>query len=188
MRAFPCSALASLVLATLALTAAAAAQPAQTTAKEDIFILRTERSGRADGATPECAAAPFPIRQMDVYDLYSVRTDLETGLVTDPRAQQVRAFTACLGEFAQDGSFQMYSITEIDGRPYTGLNRCEILAANDPAPDSFLLHCHGRVQDSPEGYVGGLLTSSTLAPLGEAPDVPGYTTTSIITMRLWRAQ
>lgn len=170
-------------LACLALASGALAQT-RTANSEDILLLRTKRASSAEGPGPECAQAPFAVRQRDVYQLYAMTAD-ETGLVTDPMAAPSHSFIACLGAFAEDGSFPMFSIGDLGGG-YTGLNRCGIEAANDPAEGSLLIHCSGRLQTAPEGYTGGHMTSSTLAPTA-GEDVPGYTTTSIVTMRLWRA-
>lgn len=179
-------ALAVLALAAAPAAPAAAQTAAQTTDAEDIFILRTKRVESAPGPAPDCERAPFPVRQRDVYQLYSMGGDAGTGLVTDPMAAPAHVFVACLGAFGEDGAFDMYSIGDMNGG-YAGANRCVIEAANDPTPGSLLIHCSGRMETAPEGYVGGYMTSSTLAPAGGAEDVPGYTTTSIVTMRLWRA-
>jgi hypothetical protein len=158
-----------------------------TSAAEDIFVMRTHRTSRIEGATPACAAAPFTTRQQDYYELYSVRTDEATGMVTDAQASPVRGFTACLGEFRENGTFDMFMVGQMaQGDAYQATAECEIVAGGAPVEGSFLLHCHGLMTDPPSGYGGGYVTSSTLAPTGAASDVPGYVSTSIVTMRLWR--
>ncbi len=167
--------------------AARTTAPIQTTANEDIFVVRTTRASTVEGATPECAAAPFPVRQHDTYDLHGVETDAATGLVTDPLGPVVGGFNGCLGEFRPDGAFDMFTFGALNGSDYGGLVHCQLLAAGEPVEGALLIHCEGKADDPPEGYVGGLMISNSMAPTGGAMDVPGYTTTSIIVMRLWRA-
>lgn len=162
---------------------------ATTTAREEIYVFRTHRTSRTLGETAACNAAPFTSRQEDYYELYAVRVDDETGLITDTRAAPVPGFTACLGEVSPEGVFPMYAIGEIAGHGgYTGLNTCRIAGIDRPADGSFVLNCAGDLQETPEGYSDGFLTSSTLSPRGEGADVPGYTATSIVTLRLWKGE
>lgn len=159
----------------------------RTAASEDVYVVRTVRASTVAGAAPECAAAPFPTRGYDVYDLRSVDVAADTALIAAPSGPTVGGFNACLGEFRQDGTFDMFSFGELNGSAWSALAHCTIVAAREPVEEAALLHCTARIEDPPAGYVDGLLISNTMTPRGSALDVPGYVTTSVIVMRLWRA-
>jgi hypothetical protein len=62
------------------------------------------------------------------------------------------------------------------------------MKSKPPAPKLLVLSCNGDLSELPSPYIGGYLTTSSLAPSGgkEATHVRGYLSTSVITMRLWK--
>jgi len=58
-----------------------------------------------------------------------------------------------------------------------------------PEPGLSVFRCFLEIQNLPEGYVGGQLTTNTVVSrrsIGEVSDPPGYIQPSIATIRLWK--
>lgn len=165
----------------------AAEATAQTAAREDIYLFRTHMAERILGQAPGCAAAGFAVRQMDTYDLYSVAVDTDSGLITDAEAAPAPGFTACIGAIDETGGFDMHVTGAVADQDYTSLVRCQIMAGGTPVEGLAVLSCRGMLDGLRAPYSSGVVTSSTLAPAGGGAEIPGYVSTSIVTMRLWRA-
>jgi len=158
---------------------------------EQVFVFRTTRTARTRGATPNCQSAGFESNSEDVYQLWSVRSDAETARVTDAHVKPIGEFHACFGA-ATGQSFPMYATGKMGAIGWTGRGECALVTPQPPEAALRALNCNLKVDELPSGYAGGWLSSSSLAPvLGAAapPDahLRGYMSTSVVTLRLWRA-
>lgn len=176
-----------LVIPVLAASGLAAAQTAE---NEDIYVFRSHlvsNIAAGNGTTPGCAATEFPVRLEREYSFATLATDPQTGLVTDADIAPAPGFTTCVGLIDEDGGFDMEARGHVADTDYTMLMRCEVHGTDMPVAGLALLSCHGRLEDLDPKYSGGHMTSTTMPTMNSGPDLPGYVSTSIITVRLWRA-
>jgi hypothetical protein len=157
---------------------------------EEIFVFRTTRSDQQRGATPACAAAPFPTVTEDHYDLWSIELRASDSRVVGTHKKAVGDFRACFSQLAQDKPLSMYAWGTIAHTPWTGVGECAITKSQPPVRTVLALNCQLNLSGLPDRYAGGMLTSSTLAPLlgreqGPTAHVPGYLSTSVVTARFW---
>jgi hypothetical protein len=158
---------------------------------EEIYIFRTIRTQRTPGATPTCAAAPFTSAREDHYALWSIEPQAADARVTDTHRSNVGEFTACFGTLAKDQPLPMYATGTIAKVPWTGVGECTLLKAQPPVKTALAFSCNLTLGGLPEAYASGSAISSTLSPLlGQNADpgahVPGYLSTSVVTIRLWK--
>jgi hypothetical protein len=158
-----------------------------TSGLEEIYITRTTRTEYIQGTTPACSAAPFSTSSEQHYEAWSLAVRESDAKVVGTHERSVGEFTACFGPINSDGTFGLYARGINDSVPYTALGACQFMKSKPPAPKLLVLHCSADLSDLPSSYIGGYLTTSSLAPTGgrNAADVHGYLSTSIITMRLW---
>ena len=157
---------------------------------EEIFVFRTTRSSKELGATPACSAAPFDTVTEDHYDLWSIELRASDSRVVSTHKKPVGQFRACLSLLSQSQPLKMYATGVIAGITWTGIGECAITKAQPPVRTVLSLNCQLNLSDLPDRYAGGVLTSSTLAPLlareqGPTAHVPGYLSTSVVTARFW---
>jgi len=177
-----------------------AASPAHTPSKfeeevgagvEEIQIHRTVRIEHHRGASPACAAAPFPVVTEDVYELWSLRTRPEDSRVVNSHVERVGSFRACIGGLKEGLPLRMYTMITLKDLSYTGIGECNPPNAQPPVRTVLALHCVIALSDLPPEYSGGLVVSSTLAPV-TGPDQPvdahvrGYLSTSVLIVRIWK--
>jgi hypothetical protein len=187
-----------LLLVGLLCALASQARPAQSSYKqevkagvEQIYVFRTTRTQHQSGATPACAAAPFPSANEDYYDLRSIELRGSDSRVVNTHKSSVGGFTACMGQLVKDQPLQMYATGKIANVPWTGIGECLVLKSQPPVRTAIAFTCRLDLSGLPEAYSGGFLVSSTLAPfLGKdqpaTAHVPGYLSTSVVTLRLWK--
>lgn len=158
---------------------------------EDTYILRSLRVSRIT-PTDYCSQhrTGFPAATIeDRYAFHAVATNLATGAVTDPSGPTVGNLHACFGPTADSLVVSFYTEGDVHGMPLVGRGQCRITRREFPEAGITLLTCHLDLTSLPAGYVGGQLTSNTIASrmvLGGDTDPPGYTQASIATVRLWR--
>jgi hypothetical protein len=158
---------------------------------EEIYILRTVRKEHTRGATPACAAAPFAVANEDVYEVWSMEQRSSDGRVIETHKEPAGSFRICIGQLAEGKPFAIYTAMTIDGTNHTGHGQCTATSAQPPLRTLLSLSCVAAASDLPPEYAGGSLVTSTLAPvLGRDQPVdahvPGYLSTSVIVMRLWK--
>jgi hypothetical protein len=178
--------------------AVAADHPQQSTYKdevragaEEIYVARTTRTQHKSGATPACAAAPFPSANEDYYELWSFEVRAKDSRIVDTHKSNVGGFTACLGALVQGHPVPMYATGTIARIPWTGTGECTVVKSQPPVTTAIAFHCQLDLSGLPDAYTRGFLVSSTLSPFisrdqPATAHVPGYLSTSVITMRLWR--
>ncbi len=158
---------------------------------EEIFVFRTTRTQRTAGPTPACESAPFPSANEDSYDLWSLKLRTSDARLAATHEIAVGKFTACFGQGVPGQPLPMYATGTLARIPWIGTGECNPLKAQPPVHTVIAFNCTLNLSGLPEGYTGGFLVSSTLAPfLGKGADptahVPGYLSTSVVTVRLWR--
>jgi hypothetical protein len=156
---------------------------------EEVYVARTVRGEHTSGATPACLAAPFKVANDSVYNLWSMEQGLD-GRVTHTHARSAGSFRACIGSLTDGRALPMYAVFNTGGLSYSGVGEC--LLTKTPPPDKTLLplNCVLNLTGLPAPYTGGILVSSTLAPVGRDQPVdahvPGYLSTSVVITRLWK--
>lgn len=156
---------------------------------EEIYLFRTTRTAQTRGATPACTSAPFASTNEQDFDLWSIDVRGSDGRVVNTHKSSVGSFAACFSQPAQDHSLQMYATGTVAHIPWTGTGECIVPKAQPPVHTVATYTCRLDLSGLPEKYVGGFMVSSTLATLlrDQPPTahVPGYVSTSIVTVRLW---
>jgi len=72
---------------------------------------------------------------------------------------------------------------------FTGRGECRMAKKDFPEPGLSVFRCFLEIQNLPEDYVGGQLTTNTVVSrrsIGEVSDPTGYIQPSIATIRLWK--
>lgn len=163
-------------------------------AREDIFVLRSERTERLarttacpperTGFTPAAGGFLFE----DHYTMWAVAID-DGGRISNPRSKAVGSLRACFAQAAEPRRVHFYAEARIAGLPLVGQGQCVLLQADFPEPGISPARCHLNLRDLPAPYVGGLLTTNSVnsrQAIGDASDPVGYVQPSIATIRLWR--
>ena len=158
---------------------------------EEIFIFRTTRTARTRGATPFCVDVRFDSASEDHYTLWSMKLNTKTSRVAATHEHPVGEFRACFAALTAGKSFSMYASGTVGGLSWKGNGECLPMSAEPPVSTLRTFNCNLEISDLPDEYAGGLLTSSTAAPVlgaSAAPDahVRGYLSTSVVTLRLWK--
>jgi hypothetical protein len=158
---------------------------------EEIYVFRTTRTQHQSGKTPACAVAPFASVNEDYYDLWSIELRPSDSRVVDTHKNEVGGFTACFGPLALDRPLLMYATGKVARIPWAGVGECVTLKSQPPVRTAVAFNCRMNLTQLPGAYAGGFLISSTLAPFisrnqDPTAHVPGYLSTSIVTMRLWK--
>jgi len=158
---------------------------------EEIYVFRTTRARHERGPTPACARAPFPSANEDYYELWSIELRSQNSRIVNARRNGVGSFTACPGQLVVGQPVPMYASGRLADTPWTGIGECTPLKSQPPIRTALAFTCRLDLSGLPESYAGGFLASSTLAPLlgaNQPPDahVPGYLSTSVVVVRLWK--
>ena len=160
-------------------------------AAEEIFVFRTARTRHVRGPTAVCAPAPFASANEDYYELWSIGLRARDSRILNARQSSVGGFTACLGQLAMGQPVPMYAMGTLATIHWTGLGECVALKSQPPVRTAIAFTCRLDLHGLPPGYAGGFLVSSTLAPALGANQpadahVPGYLSTSVVSVRLWK--
>ena len=185
----PSSAITAMIL--ILLSSRAVAQPPRADSAEDIVILRSLRLSRV---TPTDFCAPSrtgfsAATAEDRYDFKAVATDAASGKVTNPNGDRAGTLHACFGPTADSLVTSFYAEGEVGGVFLVGRGQCRTTKQSFPEAGISSLTCQLDLTGLPPAYVGGQLTTNTLASravLGAHTDPPGYTQASIATVRLWK--
>lgn len=187
-----------LLVASVLLTSASHADVAQSSYQEEvrrgteeIYVFRTVRTQHQSGATPACAAAPFTSANQDHYDLWSIALRAADSRVVNTHKSAVGGFTACLSKVLPNQPVEMYATGSVAQIPWIGVGECAVQKAQPPVRTVVAFSCTLALGGLPDTYAEGLAVSSTLAPFlpgNQEPSshVPGYLSTSVVTIRLWK--
>ncbi len=187
----------ALLAALLYLTAARAAQTPSPYVQEvragleEIYVFRTTRTQHHTGTMPACASASFRPANTDYYELWSIALRASDSRVTDTHERKVGGFTACLGPLVLNRPLQMLATGYVAHIPWTGAGECLPLQSRPPVRTALAFTCNLSLSGLPPAYAGGFAVSSTLAPFisktqPATAHVPGYLSTSVVVIRLWR--
>ncbi len=160
-------------------------------AVEDIYVVRSLRLSRTK-ATSFCVTSRTGLAEMnteDQYNFQSVRTKTSDGTVSDANVETVGTLHACFGATPDPTRFSFYAEGALGGTPFIGQGDCLMAREDFPERGLRLFRCFLDLSGLPEGYVGGHLTTNTVASkrsIGDVSDPPGYVQPSIATIRLWK--
>lgn len=169
--------------------------PDQTSALEDIYVLRSIRE-REPTIAGWCAPSrtgfePFPADAERVFSFWSVRSRPEDGKVVDAGQGRVAELRACFGPTDDRARQNFYAEVRLGTIAFRGSGDCLALRTDFPETGLFPVRCQLVLSGLPAPFVGGLLTTNTMtsgAPFGGDTEPAGYTQASIATIRLWRAR
>ena len=158
---------------------------------EDIFVVRSVPEVRGT-PTAFCAATRtgFAATAEDRYTFRSVATRTSDGLVTDADAAVVGTVHACFGPLPEDAaSLHFYAEGTLGDLTFTGRGNCLSTRVNYPEQGLRGFRCYLALENLPDAYMGGQLTTNSIGSqneLGAVTDPPGYVQASIATIRLWK--
>ena len=179
-----------LVVPSLWLPAHAGAQ-ALPESPEEIYVARSLREARGE-PSDFCAAGRTGFGRASVEDRYSfwsVAVRGSDGRVTDAHVQQVGDLRACFGPLEGGGGSFFYAEGSLAGASFRGRGDCRGSPDRSPREGIGITRCYMDLDQLPDGYVSGRLTTNTISSrtsLGDQADPPGFTQPSIATVRLWR--
>jgi hypothetical protein len=171
------------------------AEPDQTSALEDIYVLRSIRE-RQPASADWCAPSrtgfePFAADAERFFSFWSVRSRPEDGKVVDAAQGRVAELRACFGPTDDRARQNFYAEVRLGAITFSGSGECLALGVDFPETGLFPVRCQLVLSGLPAPFVGGLLTTNTMtsgAPFGGDTEPVGYTQASIATIRLWRAR
>jgi hypothetical protein len=158
---------------------------------EDIYIARSMRESRVT-PTEFCAQARIGFdgaRIEDQYTFRSTATRASDGLMVDTNVSAIGRLHACLGLTSDPITGNFYAEGILGTVTFTGSGECRTVKQDYPEPGMVIQRCFLELRDLPNGYVGGQLTTNSVNSrnvIGEKTDPPGYTQSSIATIRLWK--
>lgn len=166
-----------------------------TTAREEIYILRSIREKQEP--TPNwCSSAkigfePFAAEADRFFSFWSIRSRSEDGRVVETKEARVAELHACFGATTEPARQLFYAEVKLGALSFRGAGDCLAVRIDFPQPGLFPVHCQLALSGLPAPYVGGLLTTNTMtskAGFGGETDPEGYTQASIATIRLWKSR
>ena len=180
--------------------AAGEAQPGSDV--EEVFSYLAVRSNRIPGASdPACNDAGFAVRNRNDSDLRAL-TVTRDGRV-ESTTQTIGSAVSCFSLRSEAGVIQFFARLTIGGTSAVGRGECVQRYTDYPEPRVGVQECWLKLEQLPDGYVGGFMTVNAVAtrmadataasacaggPCGRGieSDPPGYVLPSIATVRLWK--
>ena len=163
---------------------------AQAPEPEEIYVVRSVREG--GGAPTEfCAKERIGFdgaRAEARYTFRSAATRASDGRVTNTNVKTVGDIHACFGASSASFVYKFYGEGTLGGLAFKGIGECK---GRPDFPEQGLnsTRCFLDLSNLPEQYLGGLLTTNTVLSRksnGTETDPPGYTQSSLATVRLWK--
>jgi hypothetical protein len=168
------------------LSAQKAEAPARSTQRsvEDVYVARARFSSPNLPVTSFCDAAQFPagypVERERHYEYWSTTGRSTDGLVANGEVRRLGGHHGCYS-VNKDGLIYSYMTGTFAGLPFTARGTCVFNPERAPAPAVTPYTCNYALSDLPTGYVGGQATWN-----GITTNDPGYLTTTIGTIRLWK--
>ena len=167
-----------------------ATQPALASDVEEIYVARSLRESTTS-PTEFCAKARTGIADPtseSQFTFRSIATRASDGRVLDTDVKAIGSVHICLGRTANPAIIDFYGDILLGSTAFKGLGECH--SKNDfPEKGLTIQRCFLELSGLPAEYVGGRLTTNTLNSLAKLigdTEPPGYTQSSIATIRLWR--
>jgi hypothetical protein len=174
------------------LLAQAIPQATEPAAVEEIYIARSVREARMP-PTEFCAKARTGVDRPNAEDQFtfrSVATRTSDGRVTDTKVETIGSAHACGGPTANPAISQFYGEFFLGGIAFKAIGECHLAKADFPERGLNVSSCTMDVSDLPGDYIGGQVTTNTffnyINLIGTETVPPGYTQSSIATIRLWK--
>jgi hypothetical protein len=158
---------------------------------EAIYVTRSMRESRI-APTEFCIQTRIGFGSAtfeDQYTLRSTSTRVADGRMVDTNVSTIGRIHACFGSTSDPTTVNFYAEGVLANVPFTGTGDCRTLKQDFPEPGITVYSCFLALRNLPNGYVGGHLTTNTVVSrnaIGEKSDPPGYTQSSIATVRLWK--
>ena len=156
---------------------------------EEIYIARSVNESRT-APTEFCAPARTGIADPVAEGRYSFRSisiNASDGRVLDTNIRPIGRGHGCFGPTA-GGIRKIYGELMIGSKTFKGTGECR-QKSDFPERGINEFHCSADLSSPDDQYVGGLLTTSSISSLKDAgleTDPPGYTQSSIATIRVWK--
>jgi hypothetical protein len=162
---------------------------------EDIYLARSIQTSLVP-VDSNCDPAKTGIgttRIEALYTMSSLNTRGSDGRVVNSNVQITGSGRACFS-IQSATTLGFYSEGNLGDIEFGGAGTCTVLEGaighvNFPEPGLSPLHCWLNLTSLPPGYVGGQVTNNSMSSRNATGDVsnpPGYTQSSIITIRLWK--
>ena len=163
---------------------------------EEIYVVRTVREKhlrKSEWCTPSRTGFQGPQGESTIEERYSLWTlDIRAidGRVTNAKQNKAGEGRACIASTTDSSTFDFYAEASVSGIAFKGNGQCAAMRPDFPEQGVVAARCYLELRNLPAGYVGGMLTSNTVATRapGESTDPPGYIQPSIATIRVWRAR
>jgi hypothetical protein len=158
---------------------------------EEIYIARSVRESRVT-PTEFCAEAKTGFKSTieDQYTFRATATRTSDGRMIDTNARTIASGRACFGQTADNPAIaNFYLDLHLGNTALKGIGDCRQTKSDFPERGLGVFHCFLSLSDPLSRYVGGQLTTNSIASLkllGVETDPPGYTQSSIATIRLWK--
>ena len=162
---------------------------ASKTQVEEIYVVRSVNESRI-APTEFCAPARTGIVEAVAEGKYSFRSisiNASDGRVLDANVKPIGSGHGCSGPTA-GGIRKIYGELMIGSKTFKGTGECR-QKSDFPERGINEFHCSVDLSSPDDQYVGGLLTTSSISSLKDAgleTDPPGYTQSSIATIRVWK--
>jgi hypothetical protein len=166
------------------------AQAAQPDRVEEIYIARSVRESRVE-PTEFCAQAKTGFKSTieHQYTFRSTATRASDGRILDANVKTIGSIHACFGPTANPTISTFFGDLRLGALQFKGIGECNQAKSDFPERGINVFNCFLDLSGLPPEYVGGLLTTNTVASLknlGTETDPGGYTQSSIATIRLWK--
>ena len=159
---------------------------------EEIYIARSVRETRVT-PTSFCdgllATKPSTPVVEDTYTFKAVQTRAADGRIVDASSQTVGKIHACYGTTDKPDLLTFSADVALGQAMLRGVGECHVGRADFPEKGITINRCFLDLSSLGGAYVGGELTTNTVLSqklLGRQSDPPGYTQSSIATIRLWK--
>jgi hypothetical protein len=162
----------------------------QTAQVEEVYIARSVLES-SFAPTDFCAPARtgfhahFEVR----FTFYSTATRPSDGRMVDANVKTIGSAHGCSARTPGQATFKFYLEMLLGNRTLKWIGDCSQTKSDFPEKGVGIVRCSFNLSDPLGPYVGGQLTTNSLTSrksLGLESDPPGYTQTSIATIRLWK--
>ena len=192
MRGVSAFVLAALAACSVGAQDAREAQPAASTQVEEIYVVRSVRES-STAPTEFCAQERIGfggVTGESRFTFRSTATQASDGRMTDTNVKTIGSLHSCFTSPTPDAIVsKWYGEGTLVSTPFKAIGECRLGKPDFPERGLTAMNCRLDLSGLPSGYVGGVLTSNTMQSRkrqGIETDPPGYTQTSIATIRLWR--
>ena len=159
--------------------------------KEEIYIAHSVRESQV-APTEFCAQARTGFGDVLIESRFTFRSTATRGAdgrMVDMNLKIVGSIHACFGRTADPATLTFNGEGVLGGFAFKGIGECLRTKSDFPERGLNVSRCFLDLSGLPDQYAGGLLTTNTMTSrkdLGTETDPPGYTQSSIATIRLWK--